>query len=1505
MSGGLRPWLGERLESELETAVDYWAEGADTRANNPSSQQLEEVFENDGSNLRLKVYMSAIERPLAQIVKFTQVQEDAPIEAIISDRKNSIKARFSGKVAADFENKAKRPITFKTEGGILSITQFELVIPIWSTIDEDPIYILLILADIKGPGGSPIHDEPSPVQRRPKMERLLNQLHNVKSEDPEEVGMDDLAMRSDDDMLSQGAPEEEAYSQFGTQTPFSQLPVLKRSNSQVETRTKRGQSPTVESPRLADQGRDQEPQLILELLRSRTRPTTAADKSLMPPPAPPRTVSQTTQSVRSHSLSRSQSPDVGPQKAEKGIDQNECILVADNSPGESDEGEPVLGVGEDGTKQVNEQGGRTEAVKADSPIDKIDFEGAGPTVDIPPMPDSRNIDTIPTSYQIPTASSSNVPTTNSSIPSIIPTIENDIPHEAPRNRRGPFIRHTQWNCILPVSRSVCRIPQDQENILKKSNSILPSPIGQSFPMGNVPSAILTDLLALAKNRHCQATGVREQGQGHVDEDNRSSGWILRPSPPRELPDSSGDILSTQPPPATPPSWSSSPVQPKQRFADLPPDSSFSEAQGLSGMSRSGRDQDQAGLRHDGIEPSSSPPLAPLSSKIREDVNDEDSDLEMSIPRPLSDIKASQSRLVSKRPQVQPHALSSQPGGPKTSMLRQISSSGASYTHLHLSETPSRTTSSDSRPRRSSTEVRQSSPRKERYITHSSAPVIPCSYEIAREPHKKAPETVTAFDGAAESKMPVFPDNENALVERQIRNEMGSECSEQLSRIAASERGHREAKSPSAKTSSPGPRSSFSANSSSTPHSEGLSSKREAHSPPSDLNRKRVKKISSRYHFSQDEHLPHMSQTPSKFFREQRRKFFQDGIGARDIPLSHRRSASSSHASSTSRSVSPPSSQLRARDQQVTGQGQQSPNNCEQGRPHISQEPSGSVPGPLASLHEEPKLSQASSPSNSDEQILDFDHAPLPITDTDKVSQTICHDAIGVDERFQVARVDSAPQPTANALSTSAKEYTGVVEETVLPVHSESFRKEAHNAPNTSTGITLDREISTPKRSLANAKQGQAGDQSGTPVRDSTGCEILVTGSEQALQSKNSGSRRTFSVAQADPVGSTSAVPNTDEIFAQFCRAYPEYTGTRKHFENLCGTLDKLVRNSKGGFHPFLWDDYIARNWTEYKPYTEECLKEGIQFLHWDDYYFERVRRPKFTEEVVNEDTLAKVLARQNNRERPTPLRKASGLGHGREKTSTPNVTAGRSNGRFSRTGDYGRPEHSKKQQERQPQSPNPTGSNRILVEPRPTSRQQQQGSLGSPIQQHLRHPSPPPAAAATSPPSAVPRTTQPPASTHALLRKLPPPAPGSAFKQKNTNSTGASPSPPPPRARAQSRIPTASNQQAGPPSSSSAAPQVKRPRPPGISVPPPPAKRLETSTTAPPPSALATTAARPQTKERTLSGMPTPPPRTTPARQVEKNMFSLFKQRYYNRRHSGSDRGEDGASRSSRAGSTV
>lgn len=69
MSGGLRPWLGERLESELETAVDYWAEGADTRANNPSSQQLEEVFENDGSNLRLKVYMSAIERPLAQIVK--------------------------------------------------------------------------------------------------------------------------------------------------------------------------------------------------------------------------------------------------------------------------------------------------------------------------------------------------------------------------------------------------------------------------------------------------------------------------------------------------------------------------------------------------------------------------------------------------------------------------------------------------------------------------------------------------------------------------------------------------------------------------------------------------------------------------------------------------------------------------------------------------------------------------------------------------------------------------------------------------------------------------------------------------------------------------------------------------------------------------------------------------------------------------------------------------------------------------------------------------------------------------------------------------------------------------------------------------------------------------------------------------------------------------------------------------------------------------------------------
>lgn len=966
---------------------------------------------------------------------------------------------------AALEQRRKQPITKKMQGGVLFIKTFEIVIPRFSTIDEDPIYFLLTDADLQGFGGSLTYGHPIPVQHRQKVKRLLNRFHNVKSEDlSEDEEMEDSVMQSDDDMLSQGIPEGDTSTQYGTQMPMSQLPGLTKGNKNDTIGIKMEHSRVMKP--------DIHPvQALVAALKSKPQRVTAADRSLMPPPAPQKPTVQPTQSAQSRSMSRSASPDEQVQDAEQTEKQSEEISHADNFADDRDEDGPTL-IGEDDVIQPERgQDIQDKDLHQDlSTEDKV-LENAMYTPVISLVGDSRNLDTTPTSYQVQVTSSFTVPTTNSSIPSVVPTTEKDVMEEPVRKQKEPLIHHPVWNCILPATRSVCRIPQDQADILKKPNSVLPAPIGQRFPTGNVPAAVLTSLSTLVEERHRKGR-VAIEGQDDVENDSEDNTRISRPSPDHELGDATSDVLSMLPPPATPDSWPSSPVQPvsMRPWADLPPDSSLPEQDSESDQ---GRSEKEPGILRSKITELPSSPLATSSpTRMRDGLVDDDSDLEMSVPKAFSDPRRAPSK-PSPTPRLNANVDHS---NPTVGLSRNVSSSGKPYTHLHLPGSSRPSTSGRIQP---CTQPHPPSIHLENDIS-SSAPVVPCSFEVSPSLQEKAPDNVVAFDGAAESKMTSLPDQEDALAERQIHDEMRNQSSRRSSLDPASMEDFRQREdcpsndkrpfqgSASATETSPNHR-----------HSGQPCVKREARSPSCEA-RKRVKKYHSNFHFSQDEPMPHMSQSPVEHYRAQRRQFFRDTTNADDTTSSHRRHASASSASESAGSAPniSPANQNHMRTHDPALQVRQHPDVEETTTLNSPQHSfGGSIPRSPTSSDEHLDISQAVSPSREKDKILHDDHAPLPITTKDIVSQEASHDVMDldgpVDEQFQVPHFGFAPQPTTKPARRSANGATSVVEETVLPAHSETIPREAQDA-------------------ATRSNQKNAQDAPATPVRMSSGSETQMT-----------------------------------------------------------------------------------------------------------------------------------------------------------------------------------------------------------------------------------------------------------------------------------------------------------------------------------------------------------------------------------------------------------------------------
>ena len=99
--------------------------------------------------------------------------------------------------------------------------------------------------------------------------------------------------------------------------------------------------------------------------------------------------------------------------------------------------------------------------------------------------------------------------------------------------------------------------------------------------------------------------------------------------------------------------------------------------------------------------------------------------------------------------------------------------------------------------------------------------------------------------------------------------------------------------------------------------------------------------------------------------------------------------------------------------------------------------------------------------------------------------------------------------------------------------------------------------------------------------------------------------------------STSFQPShPDTLYDRFKAAYPEYSGSGKHFTTLCSKIAMVIGG--GGFMPrYIWDDFVIRQKLEYSDYIQQCMEEGADPLSYEKYYAQKIDEPRFTKKIIN------------------------------------------------------------------------------------------------------------------------------------------------------------------------------------------------------------------------------------------------------------------------------------------------
>ena len=148
--------------------------------------------------------------------------------------------------------------------------------------------------------------------------------------------------------------------------------------------------------------------------------------------------------------------------------------------------------------------------------------------------------------------------------------------------------------------------------------------------------------------------------------------------------------------------------------------------------------------------------------------------------------------------------------------------------------------------------------------------------------------------------------------------------------------------------------------------------------------------------------------------------------------------------------------------------------------------------------------------------------------------------------------------------------------------------------------------------------------------------------------------------------------STEDVYATFQNAYPDYQGSREHFVNMCTKIQTLNMANRME-HRSLWDDFIVRHTLEYAEHLSRCARGADDPIPYSRYYRNEIEHPIYTKRILTPVNIGKVITvtgpKPNSTSRahvPAPSLKSTNKGPSSSTlvAAKPVVTTNRSNDPF-------------------------------------------------------------------------------------------------------------------------------------------------------------------------------------------------------------------------------------------------
>ncbi|KAK8172171.1 hypothetical protein BKA80DRAFT_306764 [Phyllosticta citrichinensis] len=689
-------WLGPNVEDEIELGIAWRQENAESKSQIKHSQTLEQMYSNDGSNLRF-THEPDHDNTAVQIFKLLQDHGNSDqkfVDALASDTHTSIKIRFSSECIQSLRKQNER-ILDSLRGAIFFLKQFEIVVAYVGALGIDIVWLLVKEAQYHGQSGLGMLGKPKPIHKRPRIQHLLTRLN----QDPADEDMESQCAGSPSRKtpLSDHNPEEEASAmtgtQFGTQVVTSAIRPRKNPAVGLSRDSHPGHGTAV--PGKVD------PVALLQQLGTTNDPRRQSGK---PVETPKRNRTPAQAPAIAKKIKKEPTDPVPPREPEA-TDENDKVgshsnIVKDGLIAPAAVPSVELPGGFRNTKENTPiaSGPSPQYRMLDQPSNPVASFRESPPVDAarPPqsLPSMIETDDAPTSFQAPLPENhSSTQTTSSASANLAPhdgldrILQTDdsqlVNPSLPSSTSGPaqssgsnaqsanskasksIASAGPWKETLLISRAICRVPEDQEEILNKFESWLPPPSGRIFPVARLPESVLTSL----STRTEEATKARQKEQPSSSNPTAVEGSNSQTTSVSTTDDEDGDAENEDDPSNAEPAssaeipWSLSPADHYGRLADyeLPPNSSADQQ---SPKRATGRAPDFGDFPVDSSAEQQSNPRPP-SSRIHKKTN-----VAGSGPPELMTTEVSQNQATSARPIE--NALDEE----STDMLGNLAGSGA-------------------------------------------------------------------------------------------------------------------------------------------------------------------------------------------------------------------------------------------------------------------------------------------------------------------------------------------------------------------------------------------------------------------------------------------------------------------------------------------------------------------------------------------------------------------------------------------------------------------------------------------------------------------------------------------------------------------------------------------------------------------------------------------------------------------------------------------------------------